>query len=82
MQKHIAEMISEAGADEVTVVEDYSGRGMNGSTTTAISTFDLGGLLAAVAIAAHEANDEDAEDIAEAMSMIKRDQMGLGEVWY
>ena len=85
MDLNIARLIVEAGDEDMTLIEDYSGRGMFGDDTAAISCHGVGPLLAAVAIAVDQLDDEseaDGEEIADAVRSIRSDQLGLGMVWY
>jgi hypothetical protein len=89
MKEEYARMIADMNC-EVTLYEDYSGRGMYGDTTFGVSgeSYELGS-------AAVDALDQlmyDAEDVDEARQIAKefardvfrgrRDNMGLGEIWY
>ena len=89
MKEEHARLIADMNC-EVTLHEDYSGRGMYGDTTFGVSgeSYELGQ-------ASVDALDEllyDTETIDEARNVAKefvrdvfrgrRDSMGLGEIWY
>lgn len=77
MKIEIAEEIIAAARDmgaDVNLHEDYSGRGMYGDTTAAISG-DLNNIIAAVALAAGSLQDNHRklEDLVEAMQKLNTD---------
>jgi len=88
MEKNIAEKIVENSVFEMTLREDYSGRGMYGSETAGIVTDSIGNVLySAIKLVKSmiddpESYDFDVEDLAEAMENIKTDSMGLSMIIY
>ena len=93
MNKNLAEKIAEYSHGDVEVLEEYSGRGMYGKTTTALTADSLSSILvgvvyAAASIAESEFYEEDIEedctidDLAEFAEDMSQDSLGLGIVIY
>ncbi len=90
MRVETAKLIVEAGrADgiDVRLSEGYSGRGMFGKTTAAVTADSQSDLLRAVARATlklHAAAncDQEVESFLEEMGGLRKDAMGLGVVYY
>lgn len=89
MRKETAEAIVRAGEDlgyDLTVRENYSGRGMYGETTCGVEYDRLAHLLAAVGSACHDLGVQGREDEAIAVMDCLRhaatDNMGTGWILY
>jgi hypothetical protein len=95
MDSRVAEEI--VNASDCEVFENYSGRGMYGKTTTAVTCDSINQFVAAVAraavncyFAANNANDDedaegtyvDPEFFAEEMESLRCDNLALGYVFY
>lgn len=87
----------EAGTDEVTLHEDYSGRGMFGATTTGLVLDSPSCVFALIAVAsvrvkeaqefAEDDSDRDAveldwEDFCQELKGLKQDNLGRGTILY
>lgn len=80
----IVSAINESGLGEASIYKDYSGRGMGGRTTTAVSTdISMSGVLAVVMEYVID-NPEESEEIVEdiPMSGFCQDSLGKGMVIY
>ncbi len=90
MKEESARAIIHAAENEAIGVEgdfrirrDYSGRGMNGSTTWAVVARDMADFVGAVTSAAFELRpDKDSCDFVEDMRDLRFDNMGRGIVAY
>ncbi len=85
MKDSVAHAIVEAGNGEVEIYENYSGRGMFGKCTTAI-TCDQSQQVFALARAVRNAtrdNDEKlVEELLDFSQSMKSDSLGLGMIYY
>lgn len=92
MKKEIAEMIADYGSN-LQLHEDYSGRGMYGKTTTAITCDDVDDFFSAVGDlmfdmlldAMNEGEDydtKDAEELRNVLSQFRQDSLGMGYIIY
>jgi hypothetical protein len=87
MRLSTADALERAAFDcgvEVQARESYSGRGMFGERTAAVTFDRWADLLVAAAAAALAADDDskENEDLVEELSRLRFDQMGLGHVAY
>lgn len=85
MKQETAKALVDAARDldlEVGLLPTYSGRGMRGRTTAAVSADNVPILVAAVAQAATKLEGDQAEDFVEEMLGLATDNMGLGLVAY
>ena len=86
MELYLAEKIAENSYDEVEVREDYSGRGMYGETTAALTAESLSSIIVGMVRAAVElADSEDdasVEELVDFAEGMRTDNMGLGIVVY
>lgn len=92
MNKEIAEMITQFGND-LSIHEEYSGRGMYGSITTAITCDSKDDLMEAIGELFFEmildAKDmgedyetENAKELKNALSNLQQDSLGMGYIFY
>lgn len=92
MRKEIAEMIVDYGSD-LKLHEDYSGRGMFGNTTTAITCDEVDDFFSAVGDLMFdmilramrkgmEYDIKDAEELRDLLSTFRQDSLGLGRIIY
>lgn len=92
MKKEIAEKLMDYG-NNMELYEGYSGRGMYGKTTTAITTdsftdfFDAVGelmldMVQDAMFRGEEYDIKDAEELAKVLSNLQQDSMGRGMVIY
>jgi hypothetical protein len=82
--KRIEQAADESGFDGVVARGDYSGRGMYGSTTAAV-TGSQQAIVAAIAVAAYHLGQEgpdDAEDFLEDVGRLRWDSMGRDAIAY
>lgn len=72
---------------EITLRDDYSGRGMYGRTVAAVEC-DFGTLVAAAAaagadlVAAADGDQDAASELIDDLARIRSDNMGLGMIYY
>jgi hypothetical protein len=92
MNKEIAELIV-GYSDDLSLHKDYSGRGMYGKTTTAITGDSMNELMAAIGDcfydmvleAMSDGNDYDetnAVELTNVLSSIRQDSLGMGYIFY
>ncbi len=84
MTKELADLLTE---DMGEIRDDYSGRGMYGTQTYAVSfdsesDFRTSALSAAFALGEQAETDDDVYDHLEALKLLRMDSMGLGIVVY
>lgn len=89
MEKRSMELLVEAGKDlglEINGREAYSGRGMYGRTTAAVTAENASEVMAAIAQAtrglAQLEKDEEIDEFIEDLRGLRADSMGLGVVLY
>lgn len=82
MKKSVAQLFE--GIGELSIYEDYSGRGMYGAKTVGVvgSHEDWYRALAEIMRVADEITEEERHDIAEAIESIRIDNMGLDLIYY
>lgn len=80
MTRETADLIAEQSV-EVEIRPGYSGRGMYGETTFAV-TGDAGDVQDAILYAAYAAGQRDNEGIMDDLKRLRRDQLGMGIVVY
>lgn len=84
MKLEYAELLASMDAD-IEVRTDYSGRGMCGETTTAVTFPELFYLFRAIAEAAGQLGSQDAKEasrFATAMGKLRTDSMGRDTIAY
>lgn len=92
MNKEIAEMIINYGND-LSLYEDYSGRGMYGKTTTAIKCDSKDDLMEAIGelffemiLDAKDMGDDydttGAKELKDVLANLRQDSLGLGYIFY
>ena len=92
MNKEIAEMIV-GYSDDLSLHEDYSGRGMYGKTTTAITCDSMNDLMEAIGEcfydmvlgAMSDGNDYDetnAVELTKVLQNLRQDSLGMGYIFY
>lgn len=92
MNKEIAEMLINYGND-LSLHEDYSGRGMYGKTTTAITCDSMNDLMAAIGECFYDMvleamrdgnvyDETNAVELTSVLSNIRQDSLGRGYIFY
>lgn len=82
MDIECAEILVEHSYDELTLHENYSGRGMYGNTTAGVSG-SISDLFTAIASVMRDGSHEEREVVAEGIrGGTRTDSMGLGTIFY
>lgn len=79
MKKEAAEVITQYGGE---IYEDYSGRGMFGSKTDAVTFDSEREFMNAIAEVMVSDDEDERELVAEAIRNIRSDSLGLGVIYY
>ena len=85
MKRHVADLLVDfAGDEDLTLHEDYSGRGMYGDRTSGVvgesSAFNRA--LAEFIREAQYQDEDDCNAVADALRNLRQDSMGLRMIWY
>ncbi len=84
MKKEVAELLADHSGAELDVREGYRGRGMAGETVAIVGD-EPGAVYEAVANVLREAHDLDEDElheVADAVERLRQDRMGRGYIWY
>jgi len=86
MRPSTAELLERAAAEndiELSANLQYSGRGMMGEAVAGVVASDLGSLLAAAAVVAHDLQDPgELDDFLLDLRGVKSDRLGYGAIYY
>jgi hypothetical protein len=85
MQKKTAVALRNAAEElgvDIEVDKDYSGRGMFGDTTYAVTVSGVASLATLIAVAGRSMNSASHEDFVEDMQNLRSDNMGRDLVYY
>jgi hypothetical protein len=82
MNKRTAEEIARHSEGDIETVDNYSGRGMMGRTTTGITAPDITSILVAVAVAARKMEAADFSVLLEDLSGAETDSLGNDLIIY
>jgi hypothetical protein len=85
MQKKTAVALRNAAEElgvDIEVDKDYSGRGMFGDTTYAVTVSGVASLATLIAVAVRSMNSASHEDFVEDMQNLRSDNMGRDLVYY
>ena len=85
MQKKTAVALRNAAEElgvDIEVDNDYSGRGMFGDTTYAVTVSGVASLATLIAVAGRSMNSASHEDFVEDMQNLRSDNMGRDLVYY
>ena len=85
MQKKTAVALRNAAEElgvDIEVDKDYSGRGMYGDTTYAVTVSGVASLASLIAVAGRSVDSASHEDFVEDMQNLRSDNMGREYVYY
>lgn len=81
MKQNLAEVLVDWSGQQLEIRKDYSGRGMYGETTCGV-VGDSSDFYEAVGEVIREGEYEEREELAEFISNMKQDSMGMQTIFY